>query len=44
MQIPLVKATEKEVRRVEIALDCLKITGLLLAIFLVAAVNALVNH
>jgi hypothetical protein len=42
--IPVVKADEKDVIRAEICLDVLKVIGLILAIFLVAAINALVNH
>jgi hypothetical protein len=42
--IPVVKAEEKDVARAEFWLDCLKAIGLILAIFLVAAINALVNH
>lgn len=43
LKIPVVKADEEDVRRAERCLDVVKVIGLVLAIFLVAAVNALVR-
>jgi hypothetical protein len=43
-KVRIVKADAKDVQRFELCLDMLKILGLALAIFLVAAVNALVSH
>ena len=40
----VVKLDENDVQRVERALDVLKFLGLILAVFLVAAINSLVNH
>jgi hypothetical protein len=42
--VSVVKAEEKDIARAEWWLDILKVIGLILAIFLVAAINALVNH
>jgi hypothetical protein len=44
LKIPVVKADKTDVRHVEIFLDVLKVIGIVLAIFLVAAINALVTH
>jgi hypothetical protein len=43
-KVALIKADEKDVRRVEQCLSVVKGIGILLAVFLVAAINALVNH
>jgi hypothetical protein len=42
--LAVVEATETERRTVERCLDALKLIGLVLAIFLVAAINAIVSH
>jgi hypothetical protein len=41
MNLPVVRANGKDVRRAEMCLDVVKIVGLVLAIFLVAAINAI---
>jgi hypothetical protein len=43
-KIPVVKADEEDVRHVDRCLDILKAVGIVLAIFLVATVNALFSH
>ena len=40
----VIRADEKDVRHVETCLDVIKAIGIVLAIFLVAAINALVSH
>ena len=44
LKFPVVKATPAEAARVETALDIIKVIGLVFAIFLVAAINALVSR
>jgi hypothetical protein len=43
-KIPVEKASEKDTRRAELCLDIIKAIGLVLIIFLVAAINALFSH
>jgi hypothetical protein len=43
-KIPVVKADEEDVRHVDRCLDIIKAVGIVLAIFLVAMVNALFSH
>jgi hypothetical protein len=43
-KVPVVKAQQRDVQRAEMCLDFVKVIGLVLAIFLVAAINALFSH
>jgi hypothetical protein len=43
-KVALIKADEKDVHRVQNCLSMVKGIGILLAVFVIAAINALVNH
>ena len=42
LKLPVVKAVETETRSAEICLNLMKLVGVILAVFVAAAVNALV--